>query len=168
MRGGGGGTGAGDSMRRPRDENSVRVTNLSEDTREPDLQVNEWRTAAAAARPRTRLTPERNADRRACTHTPNGAGEPTLSCMITSCARDVPRRRRRPRQFDRLVGGLSIAAMVLPTIGQARPVSGEVKSKGGLRGSGDSQRAKGVSFSATGSALVDWRLAHARPARVTS
>lgn len=25
-------------MRRPRDENSVRVTNLSEDTREPDLQ----------------------------------------------------------------------------------------------------------------------------------
>ena len=28
----------GDSMRRPRDENSVRVTNLSEDTREADLQ----------------------------------------------------------------------------------------------------------------------------------
>ena len=28
----------GDSMRRPRDENSVRVTNLSEDTREQDLQ----------------------------------------------------------------------------------------------------------------------------------
>jgi len=38
MRGGGAGGGAGDSMRRPRDENSVRVTNLSEDTREPDLQ----------------------------------------------------------------------------------------------------------------------------------
>lgn len=35
MRNGGGG--AGDSMRRPRDENSVRVTNLSEDTREQDL-----------------------------------------------------------------------------------------------------------------------------------
>lgn len=34
----GGGPG-GDSMRRPRDENSVRVTNLSEDTREQDLQV---------------------------------------------------------------------------------------------------------------------------------
>lgn len=32
------GTAAGDSMRRPRDENSVRVTNLSEDTREADLQ----------------------------------------------------------------------------------------------------------------------------------
>lgn len=28
----------GDSMRRPRDENSIRVTNLSEDTREADLQ----------------------------------------------------------------------------------------------------------------------------------
>lgn len=27
----------GDSMRRPRDENSVRVTNLSEDTRDTDL-----------------------------------------------------------------------------------------------------------------------------------
>lgn len=30
---------SGESMRRPRDENSVRVTNLSEDTREPELQV---------------------------------------------------------------------------------------------------------------------------------
>ncbi|KAK3283023.1 hypothetical protein CYMTET_9263 [Cymbomonas tetramitiformis] len=43
MRGGGasagsGGGGGGDSMRRGRDENSLRVTNLSEDTREPDLQ----------------------------------------------------------------------------------------------------------------------------------
>jgi len=43
MRGGGassgsGGGGGGDSMRRGRDENSLRVTNLSEDTREADLQ----------------------------------------------------------------------------------------------------------------------------------
>ena len=34
---GGAGEKMGDSMRRPRDENSVRVTNLSEDTREHDL-----------------------------------------------------------------------------------------------------------------------------------
>lgn len=34
----GAGGGEGDSMRR-RDENSVRVTNLSEDTREDDLRV---------------------------------------------------------------------------------------------------------------------------------
>jgi len=33
-----GGESMGDSMRRPRDENSIRVTNLSEDTREADLQ----------------------------------------------------------------------------------------------------------------------------------
>jgi translation initiation factor 3 subunit G len=33
-----GGESMGDSMRKPRDENSVRVTNLSEDTREADLQ----------------------------------------------------------------------------------------------------------------------------------
>ena len=40
MRAGAGGSAmAGESMRRPRDENSVRVTNLSEDTREPELQV---------------------------------------------------------------------------------------------------------------------------------
>eukprot|EP00873_Tetraselmis_striata_P020252 jgi/Tetstr1/440516/TSEL_028839.t1 len=40
LRNGGGGAGAssGDGMRRPRDENSVRVTNLSEDTTEQDLQ----------------------------------------------------------------------------------------------------------------------------------
>jgi translation initiation factor 3 subunit G len=33
-----GGESMGDSMRKPRDENSIRVTNLSEDTREQDLQ----------------------------------------------------------------------------------------------------------------------------------
>ena len=33
-----GGESMGDSMRKPRDENSIRVTNLSEDTREADLQ----------------------------------------------------------------------------------------------------------------------------------
>ena len=37
-RSGAGGGGEGDSMRR-REENSVRVTNLSEDTREDDLRV---------------------------------------------------------------------------------------------------------------------------------
>ena len=37
-RAGAGGGGEGDSMRR-REENSVRVTNLSEDTREDDLRV---------------------------------------------------------------------------------------------------------------------------------
>ena len=31
-------SGAGNEMRKPRDENSIRVTNLSEDTREQDLQ----------------------------------------------------------------------------------------------------------------------------------
>ena len=36
----GGAAGEGDSMRR-REENSVRVTNLSEDTREDDLRVSE-------------------------------------------------------------------------------------------------------------------------------
>lgn len=35
---GGAGKGDGDSMRRGRDDNSIRVTNLSEDTREQDLQ----------------------------------------------------------------------------------------------------------------------------------
>eukprot|EP00271_Cylindrocystis_brebissonii_P012122 TRINITY_DN30231_c0_g1_i1.p1 TRINITY_DN30231_c0_g1~~TRINITY_DN30231_c0_g1_i1.p1 ORF type:complete len:293 (+),score=63.52 TRINITY_DN30231_c0_g1_i1:202-1080(+) len=39
MRAGAGGKGEGESMRqRGRDDNSIRVTNLSEDTREPDLQ----------------------------------------------------------------------------------------------------------------------------------
>lgn len=38
MRAGAKGESMGDSMRKPRDENSVRVTNLSEDTREADLQ----------------------------------------------------------------------------------------------------------------------------------
>merc|ERR1712060_811908 len=38
MRGGPGSAMGGESMRRPRDENSIRVTNLSEDTREHDLQ----------------------------------------------------------------------------------------------------------------------------------
>jgi translation initiation factor 3 subunit G len=35
---GGASTNDGDSMRRGRDDNSIRVTNLSEDTREQDLQ----------------------------------------------------------------------------------------------------------------------------------
>ena len=34
-----GASGGGESMRKPRDENSIRVTNLSEDTREQDLQL---------------------------------------------------------------------------------------------------------------------------------
>ncbi len=38
MRAGAKGESMGDSMRKPRDENSIRVTNLSEDTREADLQ----------------------------------------------------------------------------------------------------------------------------------
>lgn len=38
MRAGAKGESMGDSMRKPRDENSIRVTNLSEDTREQDLQ----------------------------------------------------------------------------------------------------------------------------------
>ena len=36
---GGAAAGGGESMRKPRDENSIRVTNLSEDTREQDLQL---------------------------------------------------------------------------------------------------------------------------------
>jgi hypothetical protein len=43
-----GGGGEGDSMaQRRRDDNSIRVTNLSEDVTENDLQVRPWRAGSA-------------------------------------------------------------------------------------------------------------------------